>query len=190
METDLLPGERILWQGQPLRYPLFRVTDILLVPFSLVWCGIVVGGGLSALINGGSIASAACFLPFVLIGLYFVAGRFVVRAVISRRTRYTLTNTRILVHGGWSGGRLTAAYLRSLPPPVTTERSDGSGSLAFGGFPGVADAFVRGRRRAWNAWSGEPSDTPILREVPDVRRVRDFVAHAQTQADGSNYDGR
>lgn len=87
------------------------------------------GAGLSALVNGADIASSVFNVPFVLIGLHFVAGRFVVRAVASRRTRYTLTNARILVHGGWSGGRLTTAYLRSLPPPVITERPDGSGSL-------------------------------------------------------------
>jgi hypothetical protein len=187
VETDLLPGERILWQGRPLRHPLFRPTDTLLVPFSLVWCGIVVGTGLSALINGAPIADTVCLVPFVLIGLYFVAGRFVVRVVASRRTRYTLTNARILVHGGWSGDRLTTAYLRLLPPPVITERSDGSGSLAFGAFPGVVDGFTGGPRRAWGAWSSEPSDTPILREVPDVRWVRDFVAHAQAQTDGPHH---
>lgn len=61
------------------------------------------------------------------------------------------------------------------------ERPDGSGSLAFGAFAGVADVFMGGRRQAWRAWANEPSLTPVLREVPDVRRIRDFVAHVQAQ---------
>jgi len=89
---------------------------MVLVPFSLMWCGMVVGLGLSALVDGADLASVIPVVPFAIMGLHFVAGRFVVPAVVSRRTRYTLTNARILVHGGWSGGRLNTAYLRSLPP--------------------------------------------------------------------------
>jgi hypothetical protein len=184
VESHLLPGERILWEGRPLRYPLFRLGDVLLVPFSVLWCGFAVFWEIGVLADGAPIVFRVWGVPFVALGLYFVAGRFVVRAVASRRTRYTITSSRILVHGGWSGGRLTTAYLKSLPPPVITERPDGSGNLAFGAFPGIADAFTGGRRRAWSAWSSEPSATPILREVPDVRRVSDFVAHAQAQPDG------
>jgi hypothetical protein len=34
--VDLLPGERILWEGRPVRTQLFRPTDAFLIPFSLV----------------------------------------------------------------------------------------------------------------------------------------------------------
>lgn len=182
MDSYLLPGERILWEGRPLRHPLFRRTDLFLVPLSLLWCGFAVFWEASVLVEGAALFFFALFgVPFVLFGLYIVAGRFVVRAVSSRRTRYTITNGRVVVHGGWSGDRLSTAYLRSLPPPVITERPDGSGSLAFGAFAGVADVFMGGRRQAWRAWANEPSLTPVLREVPDVRRIRDFVAHVQAQ---------
>jgi len=82
-------------------------------------------------------------IPFVFIGLYLVVGRFVVRAVASRRARYVITDRRVLIAGGLSGTRTTSVYLRSLPPPVMAERPDRSGSLAFGAFP-AAD-----RTRRW-----------------------------------------
>lgn len=167
-----------------MRHPLFRAADVLLVPLSVVWCGFAIFWEVGVLADGAPAFFTVWGVPFVLAGLYLVAGRFVVRAVASRRTRYTITDTRLLVHNGWSGRRLTTAYLRSLPPPVVSERRDGSGSLAFGAFPGVADVFTGGRRQAWSAWSSEPPGTPVLREVPDVRRVRDFVAHAQAQPGG------
>ncbi|GAA4608085.1 hypothetical protein BJY16_006661 [Actinoplanes octamycinicus] len=183
METDLLPGERVLWQGRPQRHRLFRRTDLTLVPFSLLWCGFAIFWETSVILSGGPTLLKLWGIPFVLIGLYLVAGRFVVRAVASRRTRYTITTNRVLVHGGWSGTRLTTAYLKSLPPPVVTERPDGSGDLAFGALPGPTDVFTTTHRRnGWRAWSTEPSTTPVLWDIPDVRLVRDFAAHAQSAA--------
>ena len=48
-------------------------------------------------------------LPIALLGLYFIVGRFVVRAIVSRRTRYVLTDQRLLVIGGLSGTRTTSS---------------------------------------------------------------------------------
>ena len=170
-----------------MRHPMFRRTDTLLVPLSLVWCGFAVFWELGVVTDGAPAFFALWGAAFVLAGFYIVAGRFVVRVVSSRRTRYTITNGRVLVHGGWRGERLTTAYLRSLPPPVIAERPDGSGSLAFGAFAGITDLFTGGRRQGWRVWSSEPSLTPVLRDVPDVRRVRDFVARAQAQPEIPRY---
>jgi hypothetical protein len=188
VETSLLPGERIVWDGRPLRHRVFRRTDVLLVPLSLLWFGFAVFWERSVLSGGAPLFFALWGVPLMLVGLYVVAGRFVVRVVSSRRTRYTITDRRVLVHGGWSGSRLRTQYLNSLPPPVITEEPDGSGSLAFGGFPGVMDALTSGRWSGWRVWSSEPSSTPVLWDVPDIRRVRDWVAHAQTQP-GNRYPG-
>jgi len=192
--VDLLPGERILWEGRPVRHRLFLAPDALLVPMSVVWCGFILFWEASALATaatsdvGSSIFFVLWGVPFVGIGLYLLAGRFVVRAVASRRTRYVLTDRRAMVIGGWSGTKTTADYLQSLRPPVITEGSDGSGSLAFGSFPTLGAVFSHGRgrwtwgARGWGVWATEPSDTPVFREIPHVRRVRDLVANAQQGA--------
>jgi hypothetical protein len=181
VESVLLPGERIVWDGRPLRHRVFRRTDVLLVPVSLLWCGFAVFWESGVLSGGAPVFFALWGVPFVLVGLYVVAGRFVVRVVSSRHTQYLVTDRRVLVHSGWSGARLSTQYLNSLPPPVIIEEPDGSGSLAFGGFPSVADALTGGRRLGWRAWSSEPSLTPVLWDVAHIRQVRDLVAHAQTQ---------
>jgi hypothetical protein len=118
-------------------------------------------------------------IPFVLIGLYLFVGRFIIRAVVSRRTQYVITDRRALVIGGLSGNRTRSEYLTSLPPPVIAEGPDGSGSLAFGAFPSISDGFDR--KAGWKAWGSEPSGTPVLWDVADVRRVRDFIANAQAK---------
>lgn len=179
---DLLPNERILWEGRPVRHRLSRPSDAILVPFSIVWCGFAVFWEASVLAaaiadRGPSIFMALFGIPFVLIGLYLVAGRFVVRAIESRRTRYVITDGRVLVIGGLRGTR--SAYLTSLPPPIVTEQSDRSGSLAFGAFPGTFDVFSR--TSGWQAWASEPASMPVLWHIPEVRRVRDLVARVQAE---------
>jgi hypothetical protein len=176
--VDLLPAERILWQGHSLQHRLLRRADAVLVPFSILWCGFAVFWEVSVLRHAAAPVLLQLFgIPFVLVGLYVVFGRFVVRAIITRRTRYVLTDRRVVVVGGLSGARTTSAYLNSLPPPVCTEGADGSGSLAFGEFPGIGEIF--NSRNGWRAWASEPSATPVLRDIPEVRRVRDLVANSQ-----------
>ncbi|BCY08413.1 hypothetical protein [Actinoplanes sp. L3-i22] len=180
-QLPLLPDERVLWEGRPRRTRVIRRSDTLLIPFSLVWCGFVIFWESQVLADGAPLFAVLWGVPFILIGIYFVAGRFLVRGVAIKRTRYTITNRRLLVHGGWTGTRVTTEYLRILPPPVITERPDGSGDLAFGAFPALTEPFVGARRMVWRTWAAEPSFTPILWDISDVRRVRDFVAHAQSQ---------
>jgi hypothetical protein len=101
VETFLLPGERILWDGRPVRRRLFRRTDVLLVPISVLWCGFAVFCESGVLSDGAPFFFALLGAPFVLFGLYFVAGRFVVRVVSPQRTRYMITDRPH--RGGTSG---------------------------------------------------------------------------------------
>jgi hypothetical protein len=159
-------------------------VDALLVPFSIMWCGFAVFWEISVLTQfrtadeGPPIFFALWGVPFVLVGLYLVFGRLIVRAVASRRTQYVITDRRVLVIGGLSGRRTTSVYLTSLPPPVIAEGPDGAGSLAFGAFPGVRDIFDG--TSGWRPWSSGETDTPVLWDIYDVRRVRDLIVNAQS----------
>jgi len=182
--VDLLPSERLLWEGRPTRHRLFRPADALLIPFSVLWCGFAIFWEISVLTEGTGgddeppLFFALWGIPFVLMGLYLVVGRFVVRAVASRRTRYMVTDQRVVIIGGFSGTRTKASYLKSLPPPVINELPDRSGSLAFGAFPGVWDTMSNGTK-GWGPWAVEPPGGPVMRDIPEVRRVRDLVATSQ-----------
>lgn len=185
----LLRGERMLWQGAPLRHPLFRPQDVLLIPFSILWLAGAVFAAASVLVDRTAgdrpppVFFALFGAAFVLVGLYFAVGRFVVRAVAFRRTRYMLTDLRIVVIGGVTGSRATAEYLRSLPPPVVAARPDGSGSLAFGAFPGVLD------RSGLEEWGSESSGNPVLWHIAEVRRVRDLIAGVQMEPARTTFHG-
>lgn len=181
--VDVLPGEQILWQGQPVRHRLIWPPDAFVIPFSLVWCGFAVFWEISVLQQESSPGFFALWGAFfVVIGSYFVLGRFVVRAIASRRTRYVVTDRRVIVTGGVTGRRTESLYLKDLPPPIVTERDDRSGTLVFGSLQGIGDLFARrGGGSARRSWSDIPSALPVLADIPEVRYVRDLIANAQAR---------
>jgi hypothetical protein len=72
-------------------------------------------------------------IPFVSMGLYFVAGRFFYNAYRKRRTLYAVTDRRVLiVVQRRRGEAVDATYLRAIPNISTSAGSDGRGSVRFG----------------------------------------------------------
>ena len=69
-------------------------------------------------------------IPFILIGQYFVWGRFVYDWWLKRRTYYGVTTRRIiLVQEAWSR-KISATYLEAIP--LIEKDGVGKGSLWFG----------------------------------------------------------
>src|SRR5215831_7176076 len=111
----LLDGERILWQGRPAQGIVLTARDWLLIPFSVVWCGFVFFWEAMVLRMQAPGFFAFWGVPFVLAGLYFTVGRFVVDIWLRRRTRYALTNRRIVIARAGVFGKLRSISL--YPPP-------------------------------------------------------------------------
>ena len=77
----LQPGERLLWEGAPERGIRLQWSDWYTIPFSLVWCGML------CIIIGPQIRIASVlplmgliYVPFILAGLFLLAGPFFFRA--------------------------------------------------------------------------------------------------------------
>jgi hypothetical protein len=168
----LLPGERILWSGQPGGGLVLMPRDVLLIPFSLLWCGFAIFWTFTAASAG---APAFFYLwggMFVCIGLYFVFGRFVVDAWVRRSLRYALTDRRILISRPGPFGRFTAIGLNQLPEATLNERSDGRGTIRFG-----ADRPIWGYR-GMSAWSPAFDPTPQFIAIENCRHVFDLIQQA------------
>jgi hypothetical protein len=140
---DLLPGERVLWTGQPDPSVLFSPADRFLVPFSLLWGGfsffweamviasLLQGEDRSG--NGGSLWMFVFFgIPFVVIGFYFIVGRFVAKRFRKKRTYYAVTTQRVLVLTHLRSRHLNAAFIDRIPSVQKSVRSDGIGTVHFG----------------------------------------------------------
>ena len=141
LQSELLGGERLLWTGQPDPRVIFERVDIFLVPFSLLWGGFALvweAGVLGLGVFGEGHRSAVPWffvlwgIPFVLVGLYFIAGRFFYKAWRKRRTYYALTNKRALVLVEGRGRTLRACFLSAVPTINKSVRSSGVGTISFG----------------------------------------------------------
>src|SRR5579872_4968964 len=128
----LLTGERIVWSGAPGRGSLLTSADTLMIPFSLIWCGFAIFWEYSAVTQGGPFFFRLFGVPFVLVGLYLVAGRFLVDAWIRRGMQYAVTNRRILISRSGMFSKLIAVTLDALPEASLIERANGRGTIRFG----------------------------------------------------------
>jgi hypothetical protein len=144
LQAELQPGERLVWDGSPDTRKWFVASDRLLVPFSLMWGGFAIFWEASVLTDtatGGGHRYGIIFqlwgVPFVLIGLYAIAGRLIARHCIGARTIYGLTDRRgLTITPLWRGGRnLSSIRLDSLPPVAEQIARDGHGTILIGPVP-------------------------------------------------------
>src|SRR6266576_4090674 len=131
IERELSSGERLLWSGQPRRGFRLRSSDAFVIPFSLLWCGFAIFWETSVIIKGAPFFFMLWGIPFVLVGLYIVFGRFIVDAKTRARTFYGVTSERILIVSGLFSRQTKSMQLRTLSDISLTERNDGSGSITF-----------------------------------------------------------
>jgi hypothetical protein len=172
-------GERQLWAGAPRKGLVFRGSDVMMIPFTLLWLAFAVFWEMSALSSSGSTLFAVWGIPFICVGIYMTLGRFFADASRRGRTRYAVTSERILIEVGRFGPFVATS--RSLPLSTLSqvqlqEGRDGTGTISFGPQPFGPLAF--GSQTSGVSWQSGPA-TPSFELVPDCRRVYDIVREAQ-----------
>jgi hypothetical protein len=166
LRQELDPGERLLWAGQPRQGLRLQTSDFVMIPASLMWGGFAIAWEVMAFAIGAPIFFKLWGIPFVLVGLYNMVGRFFFDARSRARTFYGLTDRSLLL--------------------IT----DGSGVLSFGALVTasavsnpMAQQLIRMAGRNLNG------GLPYLEVQEDVRgvyrRVRDAIEAAENarQAD-------
>jgi hypothetical protein len=152
LRSRLLAGEGLVWWGRPRQGLMLTPRDAYLIPFSLLWGGFAIFWE-SLVLSGDEkpIFFVLWGVPFVLVGLYMIAGRFFHDAWKRSRTVYGLTGQRALILRGDS---LTAIDLGKTDQIRLQGGADGGrGTIRFG-----ADLPTTnwGMRRNWGGWT--PSD--------------------------------
>ncbi len=150
------PGERVVWSGQPRQGVYLQASDLGTIPFSLFWCGFVAVWetvALRTVIHPGPGPTpwvAYVFplwgIPFVLVGLHLLVGRFFVDAWRRRRTWYAVTGSRALIQAGGLTPRTTSIDLRTTSQVDLIHNRDGTGTVTFGTGPSEAVVGLTGRR--------------------------------------------
>lgn len=180
IQPELTPGESILWAGQPNRGVVFHKQDFFLVPFSLLWGGFAMfwEAGVAGLWGANRQSADRWVLgmiwgiPFVLIGQYFIWGRFLYSAWKKKRTHYGVTDRRVVVvQEGW-GGQMASAYIDVLPIVVKESSAKGIGTLRF-----TQPDPSRQWRGTWGGWDVMTTGTvPVFVDIDDVDSVYRLVA--------------
>ena len=169
VQSCLGAGEYIRWKGKPGPGSIFAPGDIFFVPFSVAWCGFAIFWEVTAITGGAPFFFCLFGVPFVMIGLYMVAGRFFWRAHTLRKTRYVITNKRIFRA---RGNRVDILQVQNLPPMKVIARRDGSGSVYF------RDNNPGRNRGNLNFPGGEAEDI-ALENIPDVIQVQKLILSLQ-----------
>ncbi|HEY7294894.1 MAG TPA: hypothetical protein VH916_07615, partial [Dehalococcoidia bacterium] len=150
----------------------FTPFDLYLVPFSLLWAGFALFWEVSVIRSRASVLFALWGVPFILVGVYLVAGRFFYRAWKRKRTVYAVTNWRVLALEQMCGRRLHAVSLRGLTAVSKAVHRDGRSVLRFGQQPWpLFDAYADAGLDLFGV-SGAPL---VFYDVEDVDGVYDLV---------------
>jgi hypothetical protein len=128
----LSPHETVRWAGRPQQGLVFRSTDLALIPFSILWCGFAIFWETLVVTSGGPFFMVLWGIPFILVGLYMVFGRFLYDAFVRSRTHYALTQHSALVLSGVDGKKLTTVDLKSLQESHLKPRAGTRGTIVFG----------------------------------------------------------
>ena len=97
------PGEDLLWEGRPNRGVRLGISDIFKSMFGLVFFGfavfwITMASSIGGAAPGGVGLMFPLFgLPFVLVGAYFMVGRFFWDSFVRSKTVYALTTKRGII---------------------------------------------------------------------------------------------
>jgi hypothetical protein len=144
----------------------------LLVPFSLMWGGFAVFWEVSVFRTPAPFFFRLFGVPFVLIGLYFIAGRFLVDAWLRAKTYYAVTNQRILIARSAPMGAFTALNRDRLADLQLTEEANGRGTIRFGQLSAMWG------RNGFAAWTPVLDPTPQFIAIDDAARVFNVIQNA------------
>ena len=141
----LTAPESVRWTGRPQQGLMLRTSDAFVIPFSVLWCAFAIFWETSVIAGNAPPFFVLWGVPFVLVGLYIVVGRFFVDAFVRARTYYALTDRSALILGGLSGDTLTSVNLQSLQELNFKPANHGRGTIMFGPETPFTNGFFRSR---------------------------------------------
>jgi hypothetical protein len=174
---ELNPGERIIWSGQPQQGLMLRPADIFMIPFSLMWGGFAIFWEFGVVSSGAPLFFMAWGIPFVLVGLYIIVGRFFVDSAQRSKTYYALTNERAIIIAGLFNQNTKSLDLKKLPEINISTKGNGKGTITFGASHPMAWMY---------AGSGFPNMgryqiAPSFEMIDDARTVYQHIKRLQKE---------
>ncbi len=177
IQHELMAGESVLWCGMPRQGFQLRRSDAVTIPFSLLWGGFAFFWEFMVLTTNSPFFFKLWGIPFVLVGVYLIIGRFALDSAERERTAYGLTNTRAIIVSGIRSRTVKSLTLRAQSNISLTEEPDGSGTILFE-TPSMYGRWILGPR---TPWPGLPVP-PAFEMIEDAKTVYSTIRSAQAAA--------
>ena len=175
IKAQLSSGENVLWSGQPRQGIVVRGSDTFAIPFSLMWGGFAIFWESSVLTSNAPGFFVLWGIPFVLVGLYLIVGRFFFEAKQRAHTFYAVTNERILIVTGVFNRKVKSLNLRTLSDISLTEGKNNEGTISFGGGSPFSSMFG-----GFSGWPGMGSQMePRFELIAGAKPVFETIRGAQ-----------
>jgi len=172
LRPNLSPGEKLLWTGKPKTGIVFRRSDLFLIPFSLLWGGFALFWETTVITTGAPWFFKLWGIPFVLVGLYIIVGRFFLDAKKRANTIYGLTPDRIIIRSGIFYKDIKSLNIRTLSDITMNQKADNSGTIILGPV-NPRYSMMQGME-----WPGA-KQPPMLEFIDDVKSVYDKIIALQ-----------
>jgi hypothetical protein len=136
----------------------------------LLWCGFAVFWEFGALATRAPFFFKLWGIPFVVAGLYFVFGRFIVDVKQREKTYYGLTDQSVIIVSGFIQKKVKTLNLRSISDISLTEHSTGRGTITFGPTPPFYGWF------GGSSWPGMGQySMPSFERIDDAKDVYNLL---------------
>jgi hypothetical protein len=173
---ELNPDERIIWSGQPQQGVIFRPSDAFMIPFSLLWGGFAIFWESLVVSGGAPFFFMLWGIPFVLVGLYMIIGRFFLDSKQRSKTFYALTNERVIIISGVINQNVKTLDIKKLLEINISTNSSGKGTITFGPSRPMAWMYtgnfspIMGRYNISPSFEMIDNATTVYQEIKRLRR--------------------
>jgi hypothetical protein len=177
IRRELSPAEQLLWAGRPRQGFMLRAADAFMIPFSILWLGFIIFWEASAIAMGAGLFFVMWGIPFILVGLYLLVGRFWIDARQRAATIYGVTSERVIIISGLLSRSVKSLNIDTLTDVSLSERPDGGGTITFGSVPFMHSWYVNAQ------WPGMGNYVVPQFELGDAaRHVYEIIRGAQRQS--------
>jgi hypothetical protein len=173
IKDELEKDERLYWSGQPASGIKLGPYDIFFIPFSIMWAGFIIVWEIIAISTGAPFAFSLFGIPFILIGLYMIFGRFIIDSKQRKQTFYGVTDKRVIIKKGIYTQTVNSLQLDSINEVSVSTKTDGSGTITFGRHN------LMWPRYNLYFWGMGNNQVPEFRYIPDVNNVNRIIKENQ-----------
>ena len=172
LRTALGPSATFRWTGSPQQGLMLRAADTLVIPFSLLWGGFAIFWESTVIAENAPVFMQIWGIPFVLVGLFFIAGRFFADAYARAHTAYAIGDGAAYIVRDGLFAKTTMLGAPALAQVEVQRRPDGSGTLTFG-------------QQVYGFYTFRMPGVPMRPAFEGIAHVDDVFALLQDVASGS-----